>query len=35
MLLVEFQPKKDDEDEYKIVNVKLVPDEMKVLFETK
>ena len=35
MLLVEFQPKFENEDEYKIVNVQIVPDEMKVLFEKK
>lgn len=33
MLLVEFAPKQEKEDEYKIVNVKEVPDEMKELFE--
>ncbi|MFC4560176.1 hypothetical protein ACFO3D_18630 [Virgibacillus kekensis] len=33
MLLVEFKPKADDEDEYKIVNVKRVPDDMKALFK--
>jgi hypothetical protein len=33
MLLVEFKPKLEDEDEYQIVNVKRVPEEMKVLFE--
>ncbi|MEQ6378599.1 hypothetical protein RZN25_17475 [Bacillaceae bacterium S4-13-56] len=33
MLLVEFKPKLEDEDEYKIANVKIVPDEMKALFE--
>jgi hypothetical protein len=35
MLLVEFAPKPQDEDNYKIVNVKVVPDEMKALVETK
>jgi uncharacterized lipoprotein NlpE involved in copper resistance len=33
MLLVEFKPKLEDEDEYQIVDVKRVPDEMKSLFE--
>ncbi|WLD94359.1 hypothetical protein [Alkalihalobacillus sp. AL-G] len=32
MLLVEFAPKQDNDDVYKIVNVKLVPNEMKSLF---
>ncbi|MEQ6389273.1 membrane lipoprotein lipid attachment site-containing protein [Bacillaceae bacterium S4-13-58] len=35
MLLVEFKPKLDNEDEYKIVNVQVVPKEMKELFERK
>jgi len=32
MLLVEFAPLLDDQSEYKIVNVKLVPEEMRALF---
>ncbi|WP_138420913.1 hypothetical protein [Aquibacillus sediminis] len=32
MLLVEFAPKSKDEDKYKTVNVKEVPDSMKILF---
>ncbi|WP_064092657.1 putative periplasmic lipoprotein [Rossellomorea aquimaris] len=35
MLFVEFKPKLENEDEYKIVNVKVVPEEMKELFKTK
>ena len=33
MLLVEFAPLLDDQSEYKIVNVKLVPEEMRALFD--
>ncbi len=33
MLLVEFSPRLDEEDDYEVVNVKQVPDEMKVFFE--
>jgi len=33
MLLVEFAPKSEDDEQYKIVNVKEVPDDMKTLFE--
>lgn len=35
MLLVEFKPKLDSEDEYKIVNVQVVPEEMKALFKAR
>jgi hypothetical protein len=34
MLLVEFKPQLDNEEELKIVNVIRVPDDMKELFET-
>ncbi|MRG87244.1 hypothetical protein [Salinibacillus xinjiangensis] len=33
MLLVEFAPKSEDEDEHKIVNVKVVPEEVKSFFQ--
>ena len=33
MLLIEFAPLLDDQSEYKIVNVKIVPKEMRALFE--
>ena len=33
MLLVEFAPQTKDDEDYKIVNVKKVPDNMKALFE--